>query len=68
VATDDVVYVTPSTLAVDAGRVYFHDGEKIVALERKNGNELSASEALPDPRRRHHAGRPARPRLHLREG
>jgi hypothetical protein len=32
--------VVPVTLAADGRRVYFHDGERIVALNRKTGAEL----------------------------
>ena len=37
----------PLTLAVDGRRVYFHDGEEVVALDRKSGEQLWASEAVP---------------------
>ncbi len=40
-------FVSPSTLAVDAERVYFHDGDKIVALDRQSGDARWASEPLP---------------------
>ncbi|MFQ6131159.1 MAG: PQQ-binding-like beta-propeller repeat protein [Armatimonadota bacterium] len=36
--------VLPLTLTADARRVYFHDGEKIVCLDRSNGSELWHSE------------------------
>ena len=39
--------VAPLTLGVDAQRVYFHDGEKIVALDRRNGKVLWASAPVP---------------------
>ena len=32
--------VAPLTLAADDDRVYFHDDEKVVCLDRKNGNSL----------------------------
>ena len=41
--------VLPLSLAVDAGKVYFHDGKKIVALDRQNGSTLWQS---PDAGRR----------------
>jgi outer membrane protein assembly factor BamB len=42
--------VTPMTLAVDDGRVYFHDGQKVVCLDRRDGAPRWASEPilLPD--------------------
>ncbi len=39
--------VVPLTLAADAKRVFFHDGEKIVCLNRTNGKEIWASEPAP---------------------
>lgn len=39
--------VVPLTLAVDRQRVYFHDGEKVVCLERRSGQQLWASKPLP---------------------
>ena len=38
--------VAPLTLAVDAARVYFHDGAKAVALDRKTGDAAWASEPI----------------------
>ena len=35
--------VVPLTLAADKNAVYFHDGEKILRLNRKNGDQLWAS-------------------------
>jgi len=35
--------VVPLTLAVDADRVYLHDGDKVVALDRKTGDKLWSS-------------------------
>lgn len=32
--------VMPTTLAADGARVYFHDGESVVCLDRQNGKEL----------------------------
>ncbi len=32
--------VMPTTLAVDEQRVYFHDGQSVVCLDRSNGDEL----------------------------
>ncbi|MFW5692768.1 MAG: PQQ-binding-like beta-propeller repeat protein, partial [Thermoguttaceae bacterium] len=40
-------FVTPSTLAVDATRVYFHDGRKIVALSRADAAPQWQSEPMP---------------------
>lgn len=40
-------FAAPSTLAVDADRVYFHDGQKIVSLDRASGEERWTSEPLP---------------------
>ena len=37
-------HVASLTLAADGGKVYFHDGEKLVALERKNGELAWRSE------------------------
>ncbi|MHC4401921.1 MAG: outer membrane protein assembly factor BamB family protein [Planctomycetota bacterium] len=39
-------WVVPGCLAVDGARVVFFDGERVVALDRKTGNELWQSEAL----------------------
>ncbi len=39
--------LSPSTLAVDGGRVVFHDGERVVALDRKTGRRQWASQPLP---------------------
>ena len=39
--------MSPSTLAADAERVYYHDGQKVVALDRRSGSEAWASEPLP---------------------
>ena len=36
-----------STLAADAKHVYFHDGQKVLALSRKSGEQAWASEPLP---------------------
>jgi outer membrane protein assembly factor BamB len=36
--------VSPLTLVADSERVYFHDGEKVVCLERERGDELWTSE------------------------
>ncbi|GAG88402.1 unnamed protein product, partial [marine sediment metagenome] len=38
--------VVPLTLAADQQRVLFHDGEKIVCLNRKNGEQMWASKPL----------------------
>ena len=38
--------VVPMTLAVDNKRVYFHDGEKLVALNRKTGTQAWTSERV----------------------
>jgi len=38
--------VVPLTLAADDKAVYFHDGERIVRLNRKNGEQVWASEAV----------------------
>jgi outer membrane protein assembly factor BamB len=38
--------VAPLTLALDAERVYFYDGEKAVSLNRKSGKEAWASEPI----------------------
>jgi outer membrane protein assembly factor BamB len=35
--------VVPLSLAADGRRVYFHDGEKVVALDRKTGKEVWSS-------------------------
>ncbi|MFP4058135.1 MAG: PQQ-binding-like beta-propeller repeat protein [Candidatus Brocadiia bacterium] len=39
--------LSPSTLAADAQRVYYHDVDKVVALDRKTGEESWASEPMP---------------------
>ena len=39
--------LSASTLAADAQRVYFHDGQKIVALDRRTGKQAWVSEAMP---------------------
>ncbi|MHC4800141.1 MAG: PQQ-binding-like beta-propeller repeat protein, partial [Planctomycetota bacterium] len=38
--------IVPLTLAADENAVYFHDGEKILRLNRKNGDQLWASEPV----------------------
>ncbi len=38
--------VMPLSLAVDKQRVYYHDGERIVALNRDNGEQVFATEAV----------------------
>ena len=38
--------VAPLTLGLDAERVYFHDGEKVVSLNRKSGKEAWVSEPI----------------------
>ena len=38
--------VLPGTLAAAAGRVFFHDGEAIVCLDRANGNQVWRSKPL----------------------
>ena len=38
--------VAPLTLAADGQCVYFHDGEKVVCLNRKNGRQLWSSEPV----------------------
>ena len=38
--------VMPSTLTVDARAVYFHDGQRLVCLDRKDGKELWRSEPV----------------------
>jgi outer membrane protein assembly factor BamB len=38
--------VLPTTLAADAKRVAFHDGESVVCLDRTTGNEIWRSEAI----------------------
>jgi outer membrane protein assembly factor BamB len=38
--------VAPLTPAVDDRRVYFHDGEKLVALDRKTGKQMWTSEPV----------------------
>jgi hypothetical protein len=39
-------WVVPLTLAADARRVYFHDGEEIVCLDRQGGDPLWTSEPV----------------------
>jgi len=39
--------VIPLTLAADAGSAYYHDGDKIVALDLATGNRRWTSEAVP---------------------
>jgi len=39
--------VLPLTLAVDAARAYFHDGDKVVALDRRSGEQQWASAPIP---------------------
>jgi outer membrane protein assembly factor BamB len=39
--------VAPCSLAVDAGHVVFHDGSKLVCLDRENGRRRWESEAAP---------------------
>jgi outer membrane protein assembly factor BamB len=39
--------VVPLTLAADADRVYFHNGEKVVAVNRTDGKEAWQSENVP---------------------
>jgi len=39
--------LSASTLAADAACVYFHNGQKILALDRKTGKEAWASEPMP---------------------
>jgi outer membrane protein assembly factor BamB/ubiquinone/menaquinone biosynthesis C-methylase UbiE len=38
--------VAPLTLAADAQSVYFHDGQKVVCLNRKNGQQMWQSEPI----------------------
>jgi len=38
--------IAPLTLAADGQCVYFHDGEKVVCLNRKNGDEVWSSEPV----------------------
>jgi len=38
--------IVPLTLAADKNAVYFHDGEKILRLNRNNGDQLWASEPI----------------------
>ncbi|MFC1497603.1 PQQ-binding-like beta-propeller repeat protein [Verrucomicrobiota bacterium] len=40
-------HILPMTLAADSGRIYFHDGESIVALDRKTGKSLWVSKPIP---------------------
>jgi len=37
----------PLTMAVDAERLFFHDGDKVVCLDRESGEEVWASAPLP---------------------
>jgi outer membrane protein assembly factor BamB len=46
-------FVSPSTLAADAERAYFHDGEKIVAVNRNDGETAWTSEPLPTWKQMH---------------
>ena len=39
--------VAPLTMGVDASRLYFYDGAKVVALDRADGRQLWASEPAP---------------------
>ncbi len=39
--------VLPMTLAADAKRVYFHDGDKVICLDRTDGRQLWVSKAIP---------------------
>ncbi|MBN2474025.1 MAG: PQQ-binding-like beta-propeller repeat protein [Pirellulales bacterium] len=39
--------VAPLTLAVDGERVFFYDGERVVCLDRTDGDELWGSEPVP---------------------
>ena len=41
--------VTPMTLALDAHGVYFHDGEKVVCLDRGDGTQRWVSRPIPLP-------------------
>jgi len=41
-----VAPVAPMTLSVDAKRVYFHDGQKLIGLDRRNGEQLWKSEPI----------------------
>ena len=45
----DWKWVVPGTLAVDATRVAFFDGENVVCLDRETGKESWQSEALGEP-------------------
>jgi len=38
--------VAPLTLAADRSRVYFHDGEKVICLDRRNGEQVWSSESV----------------------
>jgi len=38
--------VLPATLAADAAHVYFHDGDKVVCLDRASGRQVWASEPI----------------------
>ncbi|MFC1736324.1 PQQ-binding-like beta-propeller repeat protein, partial [Candidatus Hydrogenedentota bacterium] len=42
--------IAPTTLAADSKRVYFYDGEKAVALDRKKGGDLWVSQAIARPK------------------
>ncbi len=39
--------VVPLTLAADSSRVFFYDGDKVICLDRKTGEQQWASESLP---------------------
>jgi len=41
-----VAPVAPMTLSADAKRVYFHDGQKLIGLDRQNGEQLWQSEPI----------------------
>ena len=43
----DESFVSPGTLAVDGRRAYFHDGGKIVAIDRVTGERAWTSQSLP---------------------
>jgi outer membrane protein assembly factor BamB len=43
------VPVAPCSLAVNAKRIVFHDGQKLVCLDRRNGNKLWEGEPAPTP-------------------
>ena len=40
-------FVAPSTLAVDGERAYYHNGERIIAVDRENGAEVWQSDPMP---------------------